>query len=89
MIPANELLGIQRDLYFSDEIAIERKASLDELANNLTADRTRFEDEMLRSKDCKVLLMLENCVYLFLYTLIVPALDEVTSAVAFINSATW
>lgn len=63
MIPVNEPLGIQRDLYFSDEIAIERKASLDELANNLTADRTRFEDEMLRSKNCKVLLMLENCGY--------------------------
>lgn len=62
-IPKNDELGISRDLYFSDEIAIERKACLDELATNLTAARTRFESELIRSNGCKIMLMIENCGY--------------------------
>ena len=43
--------------------AIERKASLDELANNFTAKRTQFENEFLRAKGTKIILMIENCTY--------------------------
>ena len=63
MIPKNEEMGIYRDTYFTDLIAVERKASLDELANNLTKDRTRFESELIRSHGCQVLLMIEGCTY--------------------------
>ena len=39
MIPANNELGIVRDLYFTDVITIERKGSLEELSGNFTKDR--------------------------------------------------
>lgn len=63
MLPKNEPLGIMRDWYFTDEIAIERKACLDELSNNLTKDRARFESELIRARNCQLLLMIENCSY--------------------------
>jgi ERCC4-type nuclease len=63
MIPFNQELGIMRDTYFTDGIAVERKACLDELANNLTTDRVRFESELIRSHGCKLLLMIENAGY--------------------------
>lgn len=62
-IPANRELGIVRDMYFTDAIAVERKHSLDELAGNLTQDRTRFESELIRSHGCKLFLMIENNTY--------------------------
>lgn len=45
------------------DIAIERKGSIDELAGNFTAERERFEREMLRGKACgtHMFLVLENC----------------------------
>lgn len=48
---------------FDDEIAIERKANIDELAGNLTAGRQRFEDEFYRAKanGTKIFLLIENC----------------------------
>lgn len=49
LLPANEQLGIQRDIYFTNQIAVERKNSLEELSTNLTKERTRFESELLRS----------------------------------------
>lgn len=61
-IPANEDLSISRDLYFDKEIAIERKASLDEIANNWTKERDRFEKEMALAPKIK-LLLIENCNY--------------------------
>lgn len=60
MLPVNEQLGIIRDTYFTDTICVERKSNLDELANNLTADRLRFESELIRSHGCKMLLMIES-----------------------------
>lgn len=60
MLPVNPKLGIMRDSYFSDTIAVERKDTLDELANNLTADRLRFESELIRSHGYKTLLMIES-----------------------------
>jgi len=49
-IPENAELNIDRKLYFSHSCAIERKAGLDELAGNLTADRQRIETELIRSR---------------------------------------
>lgn len=47
---------------FEDEIAVERKASLDEIAMNFTLDRERFEREFLRAKarGTKIFLLIEN-----------------------------
>jgi ERCC4-type nuclease len=50
-LQADEELGIRRDLYFCRGIAIERKASLEELSGNLAQERTRFENELIRAKD--------------------------------------
>lgn len=61
-IPANEKLNIPRDLYFEKEVAIERKASLDEIANNWTKERDRFEKEMALAPKTKILLI-ENSSY--------------------------
>ena len=61
-IPKNEQLNIPRDLYFDKEVAIERKASLDEIANNWTKERDRFEKEMALAPKNKVLLV-ENANY--------------------------
>ena len=60
MIPANEKLGIARDIYFNDKLAIERKANLNELSNNFTHNRTQFENELIRSAGGKLILMIEN-----------------------------
>lgn len=49
-IESNEetkILGVNRDWYFSDEIAVERKGSVDELIGNFV-DRDRLENEFLR-----------------------------------------
>ena len=45
-----------------DEVVIERKANLDEIAGNFTTGRERFEREFLRakSKGVKVFLVIEN-----------------------------
>lgn len=59
-VEKNAELNMQRDLYFDDTICIERKASLDELAGNLTAERDRFESELLRGNKIKKFLLIEN-----------------------------
>lgn len=48
---------------YENEIVIERKANIDEIAGNFTVDRRRFETEFLRAKalGIKVFLMIENC----------------------------
>lgn len=61
-LPPNEKLNIPRALYFDKEVAIERKASLDEIANNWTRERDRFEKEMALAPKTKILLI-ENCTY--------------------------
>lgn len=45
-----------------DEVVIERKANLDEIAGNFTTGRDRFEREFIRakSKGIKVYLLIEN-----------------------------
>lgn len=62
MIPANEKLSIPRDLYFTNKVVVERKASLEEISNNLTKERDRFEKELCLAPKTKVLL-LENANY--------------------------
>lgn len=57
MLPKNETVGIQRDIYFP--IAIERKNSVDELASSIK-ERTRFENELIRSQKLQFLLMVED-----------------------------
>lgn len=61
-IPKNEKLNIPRDIFFDKEVAIERKASLDEIAINWTKERDRFEKEMALAPLKKVLLI-ENAAY--------------------------
>jgi ERCC4-type nuclease len=60
MLPANEELGIMRDIYFNNQIAVERKSSLTELSNNFSHNRTQFENELIRSDKGKLILLLEN-----------------------------
>ena len=45
-----------------DEVVVERKANLDEIAGNFTTGRDRFEREFIRakSKGIKVFLLIEN-----------------------------
>lgn len=51
------------DMTLEHDITCERKANLDELCSNLTADRDRFEREFLRAQanGTKVYLVIENC----------------------------
>lgn len=60
MLPAIPELGIIKPLFFDNEIVIERKGSLNELSGNLTKDRDRFVSELIRKKDTKFSLMIEN-----------------------------
>lgn len=62
-IPKDVELGIHRDIYLLDNINIERKANLDELAQNLTHGRTQIENEFLRSKGTKLYLMVEDATW--------------------------
>lgn len=50
------------DMTLENDLVIERKASLDELCGNMSADRNRFEREFLRAKanGTKVHLIIEN-----------------------------
>jgi len=56
MLPANPDLGLPRDLYF--DIVVERKANIDEFAQNTKEDR--FENELIRSQGMKFLLVIED-----------------------------
>lgn len=62
-LPKNDALSIVRDTYFDSEIIIERKANLNELSNNLSNDRSRFEEEFSIAKAHKKYLLIENANY--------------------------
>lgn len=62
-LPKNEELAIPKDLYFHDDIFIERKNSAGELAGSFSQTRSRFESEFLRSQAKKKYLLIENAVY--------------------------
>lgn len=53
------------DTTFEDEVVVERKANLDEIAGNFTSGRERFEREMIRAKagGIKVFLIVENATW--------------------------
>ena len=59
MIPANESLGILKDIYLPGRV--ERKAHIDEITGNLQKDKkTAFENELIRSKDIPFTLIVED-----------------------------
>lgn len=62
-VPQNEKLGFLRDTWFDKDIIFERKASLEELATNLTTHRTRFEEELATSRALYKYLIIENSNY--------------------------
>lgn len=62
-LPRNEELGINRDIFFNNKIAIERKNGLNELSNNISNERTRFENELIKSQKGKFILMIEDTSY--------------------------
>ena len=45
-LPVNLFDGQQREIYFSNDIVIERKANIDELASNFKEDGVRIKTEM-------------------------------------------
>jgi ERCC4-type nuclease len=59
-VEPNNVLGNHRDIYYTNSIAIEKKSGLDELSGNLAQNRDRFENEWLRAKDTKKILLIEN-----------------------------
>ena len=62
MIPQNPKLNILEDIYFNDEIAIERKANAEEISGNLTNERERFKREFTRGNN-KLRLLIEDSNY--------------------------
>lgn len=62
MIPQNLKLDITEDIYFNDDIAIERKANAEEISNNLTVGRDRFKREFERGNG-KIRLLIEDSSY--------------------------
>lgn len=62
MIPADETLGIPRDLYFDKEIMIERKNSLEEISQCFTESRDRLKKEMSLAPEHKIMII-ENGSY--------------------------
>ena len=62
-IEKNEKLSILRDIYFDNEIIIERKANIEELSGNFTTSRTRFEEEFSTSLANTKYLVIENANY--------------------------
>lgn len=58
---ATKPLGVTRDWYFNNDVAIEKKNSVDELASSIK-DRDRFENEFARLKmyNTKILMFVED-----------------------------
>jgi ERCC4-type nuclease len=65
-IPKNDKLNIPRELFLNNEIAIERKGSLEELSGNFSNDRDRFEKELSLYKG-KMHLLIEGSSYHDIY----------------------
>lgn len=56
-IPKNDDLGITRDIHLN--ASIERKNSIDELAQSIT-DRSRFENELIRASRSHFIMIVED-----------------------------
>lgn len=65
-IPKNKELNIDRDLYFNNELSIERKGSLDELAGNFSNNRDRIEKEFALHEG-NMILIVEDSSYRDIY----------------------
>ena len=50
-LPKNEELGLPFDITLESEILIERKAHLNELANNICQERSAFQNEWIRARE--------------------------------------
>ena len=59
-LPANPEFGIPKDLYFTKDCTIERKADLNELSQSFTKHRANIERELLSMPDHKVLIVEDN-----------------------------
>ena len=60
MLPEAPKLGIAKDIYFTDQVVVERKANLNELSGNLAQERQRFENELIRANNCRFILLIED-----------------------------
>lgn len=60
MVVATPENGLPHDISMAKSLAIERKASLDEMSGNFTVGRERFEREMIRGVDSQLYLLIEN-----------------------------
>ena len=62
LVPEYKELGIMKDIYFSGQISVERKNSLEELSGNFTRGRSQFENELIRSQGsgARMILMVED-----------------------------
>ena len=60
MLPENKKLGINRDIYFNSQVAVERKGSLGELSGNFAQNRAQFRNEMIRGKEANIILLIED-----------------------------
>ena len=56
-IPANEELKIPKDLYFTNQICIERKSSIDEFCGNILEDRSLVKKKIALMPKKKVLII--------------------------------
>ncbi len=65
MVKAIPELGITEDLYFDKEICIEKKSGLDEISQNFTKHRSRFEHELSTYKGKMVILIEDTWTNLF------------------------
>lgn len=63
MLPSNPSMGIMKNITFKNKLTFERKASLEELSNNLTHKRVEFENELIKASKCKMYILIENSSY--------------------------
>lgn len=61
-IPKNIDFEIEEDIYFTNEISVERKANLEELSGNFSTDRERLAREFERHEG-HMILMIEDSGY--------------------------
>lgn len=63
MLKAIPELGIEHDMYFYNDVVIERKHNLDELSSNFAQERARFNSEWSRMRANRKYLLIENASY--------------------------
>ena len=66
ILPANSKFNLD-EINLEDQLVIERKMSIDELARNISVNRDRFKREFNRT-DANVILLIENNTYMDIIT---------------------